>query len=166
MNSSQFCHWWLNSFKDSNNNLSIAIENELIGYQLQFDKITDAILEMTENKPIYSQTRLNANEDKQRLQYLENKMQTMESEVCFDPLLWLSSAGLCKQIYFWSTFLQNFFRFWTWRMKKRRWKILWLQLWHRFKMKLQKVKMKWFIWFLMQPKLTQIFPNDEILFLN
>ena len=41
---------------------------------------------MTDNKPIYSQTRLNTNEDKQRLQYLENKMQTMESEVCFDTL--------------------------------------------------------------------------------
>lgn len=87
LNSSQFCLWWLNPYKDSNNNLPIAIENELIGYQLQFDNLSDAILEMTENKPIYSQTRLNTNEDKQRLQYLESKMQTMESEVCFDPLV-------------------------------------------------------------------------------
>ena len=44
---------------------------------------------MTDNKPIYSQTRLNTNEDKQRLQYLESKMQTMESEVCFDTLKYL-----------------------------------------------------------------------------
>ena len=72
-----------NPYQDSENELSIAIENELISYQLQFDKISDAILEMTENKPIYSQTRLNTNEDKQRLQYLESKMQTMESEVNF-----------------------------------------------------------------------------------
>ena len=74
------------------------------------------------------------------------------SKYIFDPLFFKISFKI--------------FRFWTWRMKKRRWKILWLQLWHRFKMKLQKVKMKWFIWFLMQPKLTKIFPNDEILFLN
>ena len=94
LNSSQFCQWWLNPYKDSNSNLSIKIENELIGYQLQFDKISDAILEMTENKPIYSQTRLNTNEDKQRLQYLESKIQTIESEVCFDPLLW-NMTSMC-----------------------------------------------------------------------
>ena len=94
LNSSQFCQLWLNPYKDSNSNLSIKIENELIGYQLQFDKISDAILEMTENKPIYSQTRLNTNEDKQRLQYLESKIQTIESEVCFDPLLW-NMTSMC-----------------------------------------------------------------------